>query len=61
MTLDEAIKHFGSKVSLAEAVGLSRSRITQWGDEIPHNYQCVIQVKTNGALKADPMPETKAA
>ena len=52
MTLKEAVDHFGSKKALADSLGLVRSTITNWGDEIPDVRQYQIQVITKGKLKA---------
>lgn len=65
MTLQQVIDHFGSKSKVAEALGLVRSTVTNWGDEVPFGFQCEIQVITKGKLKADPKAKksrkTKAA
>lgn len=35
MKKTEAIDIFGSEAKLAQALGLSRSAVNQWGDEVP--------------------------
>lgn len=31
----EAVSHFGSKSRLAKALKITKSSVTQWGDEVP--------------------------
>lgn len=56
MKLADAICYFGSKSGIASALGLARSSVTDWGDEIPWLRQCEIQVVTGGELMADTQP-----
>ncbi|MDO6525420.1 Cro/CI family transcriptional regulator [Motilimonas sp. 1_MG-2023] len=53
MQKTDAIKHFGSANKLANALGITRMSITQWGDEIPPRRAFEIERITHGALKAD--------
>lgn len=54
MTLDEAIKEFGSKSSLADRLGVSRQTVYLWEKKgkIPFSRQAQIELETNGKLKA---------
>lgn len=61
MNLQEAIKFFGTKKALAEALDIGRSAISNWGDEIPPQRQYQIQIISKGKLKATPKETTKAA
>ena len=53
MKIEEAVKYFGSKTKLADALGIRPSAVTQWGDEIPAIRQFQIQVISKNKLKAD--------
>jgi len=55
MTIDEVLSYFGHRQSkVAEALGLHRQAVQLWWKtkKIPYDKQCVIQVLTNGVLKA---------
>lgn len=55
MKTKDAVDFFGgSKTELANALGVDRSAITLWGDEVPQLRQYQIEVLTNGKLKASP-------
>lgn len=53
MTTDEAIEHFGGRRQLAEALKVWPQVIYQWGERPPMSRQYELEVKTEGALKAD--------
>jgi transcriptional repressor of cell division inhibition gene dicB len=53
MTKSQAIEHFGSAAALARALGVSRSAVSHWPEEIPLGRQYQIEVATKGALRAD--------
>ncbi|MNJ10050.1 DNA-binding transcriptional regulator DicC [compost metagenome] len=53
MNIEDAVKYFGSKTKLADALGIRPSAVTQWGDEIPAIRQFQIQVISKNKLKAD--------
>lgn len=53
MTKSQAIEHFGSAAELARAIGVSRSAISHWPEEIPRGRQYQIEVLTSGRLTAD--------
>lgn len=52
MKTQEAADFFGGKKKLADALGVSASAVTQWGENIPVIRQYQIQVLTKGKLKA---------
>ncbi|UJW20801.1 MULTISPECIES: Cro/CI family transcriptional regulator [Pseudomonas] len=53
MNIEDAVKYFGSKKKLADALGIRPSAVTQWGDDIPAIRQFQIQVISKNKLKAD--------
>ena len=53
MTTQEAIEHFGSVKKLADALGIWPQVIYTWGEAPPMARQYELEVKTQGALKAD--------
>lgn len=53
MNITDAIKYFGSKKKLADALGVRPSAVTQWGDKIPSVRQFQIQVISKNKLKAE--------
>ena len=61
MKKSDAIKHFGRKIDLAKALGVSPAAITQWPEEnIPMRRQYELERITGGQLKAN-FPEKNAA
>ncbi|PKG37168.1 Cro/CI family transcriptional regulator [Psychromonas sp. Urea-02u-13] len=52
----DAIKYFKTVSKLAQAVGVTRMSVTQWGEEIPQRRAFEIERITNGELKADFTP-----
>lgn len=63
MTADEVVQHFGSIQAAAEKLGLSYHAVYYWvnGDKpITHERQCMIQVSTEGVLKAGKRPRKVA-
>ena len=52
MTTDEAIKHFGSVLKVAIELGIAPQGVYAWGENPPMARQYELEVKTNGALKA---------
>lgn len=62
MLKQEAIEHFGSQANLARALGVSRSAISQWPDEVPEGRDYQIEILTKGKLKANrPRPAQTVA
>lgn len=65
MTYDDLIAHFGSQEAAREALGIKhRQTLHKWQKRIPLGTQAVIELQTNGALRADlpnrPVPEAQA-
>lgn len=55
MNTEAAIKHFGTQVKLAAALGIDQSTISKsWGDSPPPLRQLQIEAITSGALRAGP-------
>lgn len=62
MLIRDAIKHFGSKSKLAEALGLNRSAISNWkGTLVPRWRAFELEQITKGKLKLDPALYQKPA
>jgi len=53
MKKNEAIEFFGSQVKLADALGINKSAISQWGDYVPELRAFQIEKITNGELKVN--------
>ncbi|WP_341520738.1 Cro/CI family transcriptional regulator [Pseudomonas sp. G.S.17] len=53
MNTDQAVSHFGSKKKLADALDISPSAVTLWGEVIPRLRQFQIQMLTGGTLTAE--------
>jgi transcriptional repressor of cell division inhibition gene dicB len=54
MTLNQALKHFGSYAQIAAALGIKAPSVYGWEDGgIPELRQLQLQHLTGGALKAD--------
>ena len=62
MKIDQVIKHFGSQVATADALGVQQPTISNWKTRgrIPHIQQLRIEHLTNGKLKAQPLMPQKA-
>ena len=63
MTIDDAIKHYGTPGKLAAAINVNPAAISNWkrrGNVIPASTQYQLQVLTKGRLKAD-QPDSKPA
>lgn len=54
MTKDQAIKHFGTQVKLAAAIGCKQHTVSGWGEFPPDTRQLQIERASGGALKAEP-------
>lgn len=55
MKTSEVIEHYGSKAAIAQALGISKASVTNWGAEPPAGRQYQLQILTKGKLKADPI------
>lgn len=53
MKTQEAIDYYGGIKKLADAIGIWPQVIYTWGDTPPMGRQYELEVKTEGALKAD--------
>lgn len=54
MKKDDAIRHFGGNSALAEALGISPSSVSEWGELVPELRAYQLQVMTAGLLRVDP-------
>lgn len=55
MTKDQAVKHFGGQVRLAQALDdCKQSTISCWGEYPPPLRQLQIEALTGGELRAEP-------
>lgn len=55
MTLHDALCYFDhSQANIARALGVTQMTLCRWKrmKSIPYQYQCQLQVMSNGALKA---------
>lgn len=54
MTYDEALKHFGTGSAIGDALGVTRSRVSQCRTTGGFSYpmQCVLEKESSGALIA---------
>ena len=61
MTLDEAIKHFGSGWRMCQELGLKSQNFTYWKkkNRIPLVQQLIIERMTDGLLEADASPKVQ--
>lgn len=51
MKTKQAAEFFGSKKKLANALGISPSAVTMWGDDVPELRQYQIEQLTKGKVK----------
>ncbi len=63
MKKTDAINYFGSSIKLAEALGLNKSAVSQWGEEVPELRAFQLERLTDGELKvhADKAIESNSA
>lgn len=61
MEKQTAIKHFGSGVKLADALGIAPAAISQWGEFVPEGRAYQIQHITKGKLKVESKPLKQAS
>lgn len=61
MKFDQVIKHFGSQVALADALGVKQPAVSNWKTRgsIPHLQQLRIEALTEGKIKARPLIQKK--
>lgn len=62
MKFDHLIKHFGSQVAAAHALGVTQPTLSNWKKRgnIPQLQQMRIELVTKGKLKAQPLLPPKA-
>jgi len=53
MNKQTAIDFFGSASALAKALGVSKSAVSQWDEQIPMRRQFEIEHVSGGVLRAD--------
>jgi transcriptional repressor of cell division inhibition gene dicB len=53
MKTQDAIRHFGSATELAKALGIWKTAVSQWGENVPPRRAYEIERLTRGKLKAD--------
>lgn len=53
MKTELAVDYFGTKAAIADALGIKRSAVSQWGETIPKGRAYQIEVLTDGKLKVD--------
>lgn len=55
MTPKQLLKHYETKVAIADAAGVDKQVVQGWfdRDSVPLNHQTTLEVTTGGALKAD--------
>jgi hypothetical protein len=65
MRKNDVLKHFdpdgGTLQSTADALNITKSAVSQWGDIIPEGMAYKIQVITAGMLRVDPALYAKDA
>lgn len=61
MKTKTAADFFGSKKKLADALGISPSAVTMWGEEVPELRQYQIERITKGRVKRISAPQQPAA
>ncbi|GKQ95992.1 MULTISPECIES: Cro/CI family transcriptional regulator [Aeromonas] len=49
----DVIAYFGGVTKTAKALGISKSAVSLWGEEIPYGRACQIQLLTKGKLKTE--------
>ena len=54
MYKSHVLAHFGSQVAVAQAIGITKSAVSQWPELIPESKAYRIQEFTGGVLKVDP-------
>ena len=54
MKTGDAVVYFGNKTKLANALGIGRSAVSQWGEDVPELRAFQIERLTGGKLTAMP-------
>lgn len=55
MRTKDVVDHFGSVQKVADVLGIFRSAIYQWGEDVPPRRALEIEKLTRGKLKAPPV------
>lgn len=55
MKKSDVVKHFGSNRATAEALGVTKQAVNNWGAVVPEAVAYRVQAITEGALKVDPV------
>jgi len=50
----KALGYYDTKKELADALGLTKGAISQWGEVVPEGQAYKLQSITDGALQVDP-------
>jgi len=53
MYTDDAVQHFGGRRQLAEALGITRQAVEQWGKLVARGVAYRLQVMTKNVLVVD--------
>ncbi|MGE6418005.1 Cro/CI family transcriptional regulator [Alteromonas macleodii] len=61
MNKEDAVEHFGGVTKLAEALGLSKGAVSQWGETIPLLRAYQLEKITGGKLKVEEVELSKAS
>lgn len=61
MKKTDVLEHFKSQNQAAEALGITHSSISQWGDIIPEKQALRLDRLTKGKLRYDPRLYKKTA
>ena len=54
MKTEAAIKHYGSRQAVADALGIKQPSVQNWGEYPPKDQQMRIHKATGGKLQAEP-------
>ena len=55
----DVIAFFGGVTKTSKALGISKSAVSLWGEEIPYGRACQVQLVTKGRLKVEPAGKVK--
>lgn len=53
MTYSDVLRHFGTQVAIAQALGITQPTVSAWDGEVPSKYQYQLEVITSGQLRAE--------
>jgi len=52
MKTEDAVKIFGTKTAIAEALGITPNAVSQWGHKVPRRREYQIEKASGGQIKA---------